>query len=74
MGFKALTVDVERMTVDSPLKIVGKASASPGPLAIWRDNQYLTERESRTGCSPQPRRLDAVIVRDENQGSRSIAF
>jgi hypothetical protein len=66
MGLKTSTVHIERMGENSSLEIVGKASASPRPLAIGRYNQDLAERESRASCSPQTRRLDAIIVGDEN--------
>jgi len=74
IGLQLSTVDVERTGGDPSPKVVREASASPGPLTIGGHNEDITERNGRVSCSPEARRLDAVIVRDENQGSRLVVF
>jgi hypothetical protein len=66
VGLKGLPVHVKWVGRYLSAKIVGKASARPGPLTIRRDNESLAKRHGRLSCSFQARRLDAVIVRDKD--------
>jgi hypothetical protein len=74
IGLKALAFHLKWIGSDLPSELVRKASAGPGPLAIGRDDEDVTERNSCLSCSPQARRLDTVIVRDENQGLLLTVF